>query len=197
MRCQYRGTQRAAFAAGTWQNLGTHWRSFIIFCLHFKLQYWPASLDTICSYSQFLSRSFQSMTSVRNYLHGVKLLHYFAGFDFPFSDSFELKLLLRGLHRLHPHCPKQAVAISPKILLKIHRFVNMQNPLHVACWSAFLFAFLLMFRKSNLVPSSWEKFDFKKQLSRADILVCDTGLLVNITWSKTNQYGQKEFYRFH
>ena len=191
LRRECRQTQQSAFAKGTRENIGTHWRSFIMFCLYFELVFLPASLDTVCVYVQFLSRSFCSMTSVRNYLHGVKLLHLFAGVMFPCAESFELKLLLRGLDRVHPHAPRQALAITPNVLLKIYKFVNLNDPLHVACWSAYLIAFFLMLRKSNLVPTSWNKFVLKKQLSRGDILVCDAGLLVNMYWSKTNQFGHR------
>lgn len=191
LRKDYRQSQRAAFAKGTRVNLGTQWRSFIRFCLYFHLQHLPASLDTMCLYAQYLSRSFKSTISLRNYLHGVRLLHLYSGFEFPLLDSFDFKLLLRGLDRLHPHCPKQAMAMSPEILVELHRVSDMQDPLHVACWSAFLLAFFLMLRKSNLVPSSWSKFDVNKHLARGSILVCGAGLLVTITWSKTNQFGRR------
>ena len=184
-------SNRAAFSTGTRRNLCTQWRSFISFCLYFGLQYLPASSDTICLYAQFLTRTFKSVASVRNYLHGVKLLHIFSGFHFKHFESFEIKLFLKGLSRLHPHAVKQAALITPSILRDIHKYLDRHNNLHTACWAAFLLAFFLMLRKSNLVPSSLAKFDASKQLARKDILLCDFGLLVRISWSKTNQFGKR------
>ena len=53
---------------------------------HFPL-YPDATLDTICLYVQFLSRTL-SPPAIRNYLSGVKLLHLFSGLDFPFNKDF-------------------------------------------------------------------------------------------------------------
>ena len=184
-------SQRAAFAPGTMRNLHSQWRSFISFCIYFKVPFLPTTLQTICAYAQFLSRSFKSAVSVRNYLHGVKLLHLLAGFSFPFLDAMEVKLLLKGIARLKPHCPRQAQAITPVILMNMYSYMNKRDPLHVACWAAFLLAFFLMARKSNMVPTSLESFDARKQLSRQDIVSCDFGLCVHFSWSKTNQFGRR------
>jgi len=77
----------------------TQWRSYFYFCLHFQLRPLPATLEVICLYCQFLSRSLTPQ-SVRNYLSGVKLLHVTAGFEFAFYESIELQFTLRGIERL-------------------------------------------------------------------------------------------------
>lgn len=51
--------------------------------------------------------------SVQNYLSGVKLLHVFTGFDFPFYETPELKLTLRGLERINKHLPSHAPLVTP------------------------------------------------------------------------------------
>ena len=56
---------------------------------------------------------------------------------------------------------------------------------------AFLFAFFLFARISNLAPASVGSFDPKKHLCRGDIVVTSFGLLVSFKWSKTNQTGAK------
>lgn len=54
--------------------------------------------------------------SVRNYLSGVKLLHVFTGFEFPFYETPELKLTLRGLDRILKHAPSRAPPVTPELL---------------------------------------------------------------------------------
>jgi hypothetical protein len=139
----------------------------------------------VSCYSQFLSRSFASVQSIRNYLNGVKLLHLFQDHPFPHIGSFNLKLLLRGIATRNPHTPRQALPISPTILTQLHAILDLSLPLHATLWSSFLIGFFLFARKSNLVPPSQPTFNKHKHLCRGDILVCTLGLLVHIKWSKT------------
>lgn len=74
-----RAAQRAAYAAGSINNMKCQWKAFYLFCLHFRCSPIPASLETMCLYAQFLSRSFQSVDTIRSYLSGVKQLHLFSG----------------------------------------------------------------------------------------------------------------------
>ena len=98
----------------------------------------------------FLDR--KSVASIRNYVSGIKLLHLFLDLDCPQFGSFELKLVLRGLQRLNPHCPKRALPILPDILLEFLQFLDLGDPAQASFWCLFLLAFFLMARKSNLVP---------------------------------------------
>jgi hypothetical protein len=118
-------------------------------------------------------------------------LHLFTGHNYPDFSAFELTLALRGLRRLMSHTPKQALPMTPEILFKIHKTLDLSKPLHATFWCAFLFAFYLMLRKSNLVPVSAGAFDPTKQLTRGDILVGDSTILVVIRWSKTVQFSQR------
>jgi len=108
-------TRRAAYADGTHQNNLTQWRTFLSFCIHFNLDYLPVSLDAICLYFLFLSRSLTPQ-SFQNYTSGVKLFHIIVGFPFPHTLSFELKITLRGISRLAQRCPKRVSRVTPFIL---------------------------------------------------------------------------------
>ena len=66
---------RTAFAPSSLRNLHSQWRAFILFSIYFHLGSLPASLDTICLVAQFLNRTCKSVTSIRNQLNGVKVLH--------------------------------------------------------------------------------------------------------------------------
>ena len=184
-------SQRAAFATGTCKNLELQWKTFISFCLFFNLTFLPADVDTICNYIQFLSRSFSSVDSIRNYIHGVRVLHLLAGHNVELFKSFEINLLLKGLQRLKPHFVRRASPITPKVFKDIFPFFDFGIKLHVSAWAAFLIGFFIMARKSNLVPSSLNSFDPRKQLCRKDVLFCSTGILVLLRWSKTNQFGRR------
>ena len=94
--------------------------------------------------------------SVRNYLRGVKLLHVVTGFDFPFYETFELRLTLHGLDRIHWHLPSRALPVTPDLLCALVQCRGSQFDFVFNC--AFLFAFFLFACISNLVPVSARSF---------------------------------------
>ena len=118
----------------------------------------------------------RSMTpqSIRNYLSGVKLLHVFTGFEFPFYETPELKLTLRGLDRILKHAPTRAPPVTPELLRELIRCAT-NSPHDFVFSCAFLFAFFLFARISNLAPASVSSFDPAKQLCRGDIVVTRFG----------------------
>ena len=87
---------------------------FYDICIHFQLSYIPASFNTLRVYAQFLSRSFKSVNSIRNYISGFKTLHAIAGFDTEQFSDFSLLLTLKGLARLNPHCVNKLIQLHWK-----------------------------------------------------------------------------------
>ena len=181
---------RSAFAEGTYKNIEVQWRTFLTFCVYFGFTYLPTSLNTICLYAQFLSRSFKSVDSIKNYISGVKYMHIINDMEFPYLESMTLKLTLKGLF-INPHLPKRALPITPGILTEMYKHLEIGKSLDKVFWCLFLIAFFVMSRKSNLVPISISKFDSKKQLTRGDILLENDILIVLVKWSKTIQFGQR------
>ncbi|XP_019622197.1 PREDICTED: pre-mRNA-splicing factor 38B-like [Branchiostoma belcheri] len=55
LREQARRTKFAAFAEGTWSNLRTQLRTYLLFCTFYDITAFPATLDTLESFSQFLT----------------------------------------------------------------------------------------------------------------------------------------------
>ncbi|CAC5360758.1 unnamed protein product [Mytilus coruscus] len=184
--------KKSAFAEGTYKNLKVQFVSYFLFCTYFNMSPLPTSVNTLCLYGNFLSRSFKSVVSIQNYISGVKILHLLLGFEFPTEDWFSIKLLFRGLSRQNPHMPHRALPITPHILLKMYEFFDMSKPSDVTFWCCFLFAFFLMVRKSNLVPTSAKNFDPRKQLCRNNVIVYSDYLLVKMEWSKTIQFGNRK-----
>ena len=179
---------RAAYAQGTQGNLITQWKTYIMFCLFYNLTFLPASDSVICYYAQFLSRSFKAVSSIRNYISGVKKLHSFLNVEFP-DTSFALGLTLRGLERIKLHCPKQASPISPEILIDIFNCLDVQRPVDAVIWCLFLIAFFTLARKSNLVAG--HNNQPSRQIRRGDVYFDNDRLVVNFKWTKTIQCGER------
>lgn len=186
-----RRSRRNAFATGTSANLRTQWRAYFLFCAFFHFNPMPSTLEVISLFAQFLSRTFRSIGAIRNYLHGLKVLHLSGGLEFPHLDRFELKLLLKGIAKLNPQTPRQPLPITPPVLIRIFRVLDLSLPLHATLWCCFVLSFFLFARKSNMVPPSRVSFDGRKHLRRGDVLKCQAGLLVYFKWSKTIQHGER------
>ena len=62
---------------------------------------------------------------------------------------------------------------------------------HAVFWTASLFAFFLLFRKSNLIPDTAEGFDSKKPLKFKDCCVLHDRIIVGIRWAKNAQFSHE------
>jgi hypothetical protein len=115
------------------------------------------------------------------------------GLDFPSLKSFALTVTLRGIDRLALHCPVRAPPVTTSMLLLLVKSSPEAGttPEDITFSCAFLFAFFLFARISNIVPSSSRSFDYRKHLCRGDIVSAPHGLTVNFKWSKTNQTSSR------
>lgn len=159
------------------------------FCIYYQRCSLPANLDTICCYAQFLSRTVTSGT-IHNYLSGVKVLQILLGYEYPFTGNYILRLVLRGIARMHPHTPQRAPPITPEILLKVASVVDVSSSLECTIFSCALFLFFLMARLGNVLPGS-TKTALHMYLLRDCIAQSPDGLLVTFRHTKTIQYGQR------
>ena len=76
------------------------------------------------------------------------------GFDFSFYEAPELKLTLRGLDRIVKHAPSRAPLVTPALLRDLIKIAHPTSPKDLVFFCAFLFAFSLFSRVSNLAPES-------------------------------------------
>ncbi len=141
-------------------------------CFYFAMPWLPASAQTSL-YAQFLSTEFKAPSSFSNYIGGVKTLHIMLEQTFQCFTAIELKMALRGIARLNPHCPQQAEPIIPDILWAIYRILDLSLVDNVVFWSLFTLAFFLFQRKSNLVVSRVNK----SPVRRCDIIIVDHSTL--------------------
>ena len=162
-----------------------------MFCIYFNLVAFPAQLDPVEAYIVFLSRTFATVQSIKCYVSTIRFYHVLYQFAFPDVSCLQVQLLLKGLKKVLLHTPKQALPITPPILLKIFSLLDLNSPFHVTLWSSYLLAFYLFARKYNLVPISHAAFNPRMHLQRRDILICDTGLIVTLKWSKTIQCAER------
>ena len=90
------------------------------------------------------------------------------------------------------HAIKQAVPITPELLLKMGKVVNYLDQVEMVAWVGVLLGFYMFLRKSNLVPDTMESFEPEHQFRRADmnLLGLDNAMMFEIRWSKTTEGSQ-------
>jgi integrase len=162
-----------------------------LFCFYFKLVYIPAATETLQLYAQFLSRTFKSVEAIKNYISGIKTMHQLLGVDISHINTFLLNLSFKGLSKYLLHAVTRAEPITPQILAQIYTKLDFSRDEDVTYWCLFLFAFFLLARKSNLVPTYKRDLRQPKFLLRKDIQVFEHSLLINMKWSKTIQSGER------
>ena len=115
-----------------------------MFCIYFEFVPISTSVQILTLYAQFLSRSFKSVDSIRNYISAIKLgklLHLYLDLEYSQFESFHFKLVLKGLSRLNPHCPNQAQPITLYMLCDMFKHFDMSSPIDATVWCLFLHAF--------------------------------------------------------
>ena len=167
-------------------NAISHIRQLCIFCKAFNQPVLPVSKNCLLGFIELLSRS-SGFGHISHVLNSIEFLHKCKGFDY-IGHSFEFNVLLRGLKRKLAKPVKQALPITPEMLVLMYPYVNINSPFELAHWCAFLFGIRLLYRKSSLAPESIQKFDAKTGLSREKTAIVGNSILVYQNFSKTNQF---------
>ena len=184
---------RSAYTAGTFENLNIQWVKYLKFCVYFEITPFPASTVVLVWYAQYLTKSLKAHASIVAYLSGVKTLHVLLNYRITGFHGFLLKLTLRGIRRDSSHVVHRATPMTPAILKIIHSRLNHQDLEQAVFWGIALLAFLLLFRKSNLVPDTVFGFDSRRQLKHSDVWIDydRRRVVVGIRWAKNHQFSKE------
>ena len=185
-------TQKSAFAAGTLRNLMTQWRSFHRFCKRYNINQWPVSEHVMCLYAQFLAFSFHAAKSIRNYLYGIRTLHFLAKVQPPNLKDPEVRLTLRGISKILAKPVKRAQPLTPDIMMDMFAYLDMSKHRDLVFWAIILTGFFGMLRKSNLIPDKVESFDPVRQLTRQHISFEGDIAVIHVTWAKNIQCMERQ-----
>lgn len=176
-----------AFRPGTQNNHRTYFKTYIMFCAHYKLQDLNPSVDTLCAYIEFLASCLQSHKSVRNYVSGVHLMHKYLQVSAPAFDSFQVFLMLRATRITMVHYSTPVLPITPSILAQLCKACHSLGSVASVYRCLFLFAFFSFLRRSNLLLDSMCSFDITRHTCRGDVMTHSPGLVMVIRWTKTLQ----------
>ena len=166
-------------------------RQFLYFTLHFKLQPWPASVDTLACFLEFMART-SGYPHLKHLLSSVKFLHEALDQPFP-TNSFMIDMTLQGLKRRLAKVPFQVLPLTPDIMRKMFLHLDMSVPQNLALWCSYLLSFYGLLRKSSSVPKS-TSFDPNKVLVRRNISVdlANNMVYIYLGHGKTNNFCTRD-----
>ena len=186
-------TKGESIRESTKKNLISQLEAYQKFCDRYMLMYFPCDNKQLCRFGQHLGRTFQSPDSVGNYLSGMQTMLATIGLEVPDVKDKQMQMFTTGLKRVMQHTVKQAAPITPQLLLRTSKVVNIRDRIEVIAWTAVLLGFYMFLRKSNLVPDAMDKFEPLHQFIRADanLLGLDKAMMMEVRWSKTIQFRQR------
>ena len=166
-------------------------RQFLYFTLHFKLSPFPATVDTLTCFLEFMART-SGYPHLKHLLSSVKFMHEALDQPFP-TNSFYVDTTMQGLKRRLAKVPFQVLPLTPSILKRIFSHLNMSVIQDWALWCSFLLSFYGLLRKSNTVPKS-AIFNAKKVLTRRNISVdtVNNMVYVYLGHGKTNNFCTRD-----
>ena len=184
-------TMQHGYRPGTLRNYRSRITGYYRFCQFYQLQPLPMTEWNLIRYARYLANGVTSYNTVTGYLSAIKRIHEIASIPFP-STRHQLKLELMAIRHELAGPVKQATPITPNILAEIYQVVNQSDDFQTVCFAALILGFCLFLRKSNLVPELVKDFNPKEQLTRQDVWSYFQYTMVDIKWSKTLQYRERE-----
>lgn len=116
-------------------------------------------------------------------------MHKFYGYEAEFRESYYLSMTLKGIKVRLGSEVHQMMALSPSQLIQMYLYVSLLDSFQVTCWSAIIFSFRTLLRKSNFLPDS---STYSPHLvDRGDIEFFPSGMIVYVKTSKTDRSGGK------
>ena len=184
---------KKGYQPGSSQNLRSYINRYLDFCLEYLLPPVLADGIQLRRFAQYLADmpTISAIETVKNYIWGLKTFHKLLGLPPPDTSEFLTTLQMRGLRLTLARPVRQAEPITPQILEKIFTQVDITSQEQVVAWTALLYCFHMLLRKSNLVPDTQSKFDPDKQLSRQRLCLALNTVLVDLVWCKTLQFKEK------
>ena len=123
----------------------------------------------------------------------MRILHCERNLPNPVENNFLLSHTLKGIRRCLGDTVVQKKPVTPDMLKRILKNLDLNKPFDAAVWALCLTMFYGFLRRSNVMAPSGAKFDGSKHLRRQDILFYPWGILIHLRWSKVIQFQSRTF----
>jgi site-specific recombinase XerD len=166
-----------AKAPNTLKAYRIDWADFSEWCALHRLEFLPATLQTVALYLTDLARTHKVSTLYRR-LSGISQAHQAAGYVTPTTDA-QVRLVFQGIRRTLGSAPDQKNAAITAEVRAMVETLSSTSLIGVRDRALLLVGFAGAFRRSELVS-----------LDLADVTFGADGLIVQLRRSKTDQEGE-------
>ena len=184
-------TQGFRFQKKSAGNMVSGFRQYMYFTAYFKLTPLPGSEITISLFLEFMARTV-GYDHLKHLLYTIKYTHRALNIQYPI-DGFQIDTTLQGLKRRLAKVPFQVLPITPDILRRIYRFLDMRVLADLALWCSYLTAFYGLLRKASTVPdtsSGEEPTCLLRRHLRVDVK--NNIVYIYVGFSKTNNFCTRD-----
>ena len=185
LRQEWKRLQVQGWSNNTWRARRSQWRRFGEFCELYELRTIPATVETICLYITYLTKSVKYVTIV-NYLSGVWTMHDYYGVPHVDRTSFLIRMTLQGAKRLLGAEADRAAPILPSDLREMYKCIDVRATGDLVFWAAVTLSFRCLLRKSHVTASP-------HVLRAGDVSFESRGMVVTVRSSKTIQSRERKF----
>ncbi len=182
-----------AWAESTKRTYQTQMKCYFEFCQTFRWSPAPLTHENIMVYMVYLAdvKHFKYHT-IKCYVNIVSVIHKASNYPDPTKNSWDVTQLWRGLKRQLGSSQDCVQPVTPTLLLGIRQQLNLFDLTDLVFWSACLVAFFGLLRPGNFLVKT--HFDPDKHLRRLDALPCSWGYLLQLRWTKTIQFRERNLY---
>ena len=162
------------------------WMDFVSFQVAARLLSYQVTVQILLSFLEYLHQNHISSAHLQNYLTAIRAIHIVHGLETAAFRDECLPLFLKAMRIQRPVKPRLLAHLDIPLLEQIIKqcdqlqFPVVFKPLYFTMFFSFL-------RLSNVLPHSVAKFDYTRQLARADVIFGETVAVLLIKWSKTMQ----------
>ena len=150
---------------------------------------YQVTVQILLSFLEYLHQNHISSGHLQNYLTASRVLHIVHGLETVAFRDERLPLFLKAIKIQSPFKPRLLAHLDITLLEQIiqqcdqFQFPVVFKPLYLTMF----FSFLIL---SNVLPHSVAKFDYTRQLARADVIYGEAGAVLLIKWSKPCRIGR-------
>ena len=156
------------------------------------LQVFPPIPINVARYITVLSTRLTAYATLQNHVSALRKFYTLSGFLLDTTHPV-IDILLKSLKRQMSAASKPKAPLTPEQIVLISHIIDSSDPKQFTFYVALLIHFFSIVRKSNLLPPSKSSYSKFKHLSRGNVMITESCLVLTLPWTKTLQAGEDIF----
>lgn len=158
----------------------------MIFLRKHNIYFRDVNEELVCAYIELLADRVRSPATIKNYVSALSATYVRMGLSSQSFSHYKVKRALLAIEKTLRHTPAPASSISPDLLRSI-LYALMPHRLYSTLKFLFIAMYMSLLRQSNFISQTVRRFDPTRQITKGDVRIMESGLLINIKWEKNHQ----------